>query len=185
MTKFQHFSASPFFNVKVFRWTGLMYINGPLPVIDWSQRRHCDSAKLAISAKIKAIDNIQNLILTAGVHQRKSKIKEDATLIHKQNTFGRLNFPSSTLKQNWEAGFDLRDFFKGNSGASITFKTGGRGGGQVVMWRATAARRRLLFCQIIWGGQLPPPLYWSPWIIIILCSPEPVEGLKIWVEGVN
>ena len=62
-------------------------MNGPLPVIDWSQRRHCDSAKLAISAKIKATDNIQNLIL-----------KEDATLIHKQNTFRRLNFPSSTQK---------------------------------------------------------------------------------------
>ena len=62
-------------------------MNGPLPVIDWSQRRHCDSAKLAISAKIKPIDNIQNLIL-----------KEDATLIHKQNTFRSLNFSSSTHK---------------------------------------------------------------------------------------
>ena len=51
-------------------------MNCPLPVIDWSQRRHCDSAKLAISAKINAIDDIQNLIL-----------KEDVTLIHKQNTF--------------------------------------------------------------------------------------------------
>ena len=35
-----------------------------LPVIDWSQRRHCDSAKWMISAKIKATDNIQNLIST-------------------------------------------------------------------------------------------------------------------------
>ena len=39
-------------------------MNRPLPVIDWSQRRHCDSAKLAISAKIKAVDNIQNLMLS-------------------------------------------------------------------------------------------------------------------------
>ena len=64
-------------------------MNCPLPVIDWSQRRHCDSAKLAISAKIKPIDNIQNLIL-----------KEDATLIHKQKTFGR-----------WNAQTELRGWF--------------------------------------------------------------------------
>ena len=70
-------------NLSTFGWDTL-YMNSPLPVIDWSQRRHCDSAKLAISAKIKAIDNIQNLIMTAGVYQRKNEINEDATLIHKK-----------------------------------------------------------------------------------------------------